>query len=128
MSIRDIKARARRDLHNLAKVAASFYETSAAVPRLIHVRVHTKFNQQEGDLKGTNLNFAEKEAEKPKLLFFREQVNMPPRNGLVIISADEGYRIGQAEPADGLSIKAAVVQLKPEEIAAMPNLVLPEDL
>lgn len=128
MSIRDIKARARRDLHNGMKVAASFYETSAATPRLISVRVHTKFNQQEGDLKGTNLNFAEKEAEKLKLLFFREEVSLPPRNGLVIISLTEGYRLGQADPPDGLSIKVHVTVMKPEEIAAMPNLVLPEDL
>lgn len=125
MSIRDIKSQARRDLHEGMRVAASFYLNAATYVGTVHVRVHTKFNQREGDLKGTNFNFAEKETEQPKLLFFRDELNNPPRNGLIIISMDEGYRLGQTDPADGLSVKAHVTPMKPEEIAAIPDLVLP---
>lgn len=124
MGLREIKAQARRDLHQAMQVPAAYYVAAGAAPELISVRVHSKATQQ-GDLKGTNLNYAEREEVEPKLVFDRAEVANPPRNGLVIISATEGYRIGQTEPPDGMTVKAAVSRLEAPE---MVGKTLPDEL
>ena len=124
MGLREIKTNARQALHAAMRVPASFYATPIAAPVLIHVRVHTKMTEQ-GDLKGTNLNYAEREEVAPKLVFDRSEVALPPRNGMVIISAEEGYRIGQAEPPDGITITAEVSRLSSADLAGK---TLPGDL
>ena len=124
MGFREIKNEARLALHKELSVPASYYETILATPRLIHVRSHDKFLQQ-GDLKGTNLNYAEIEDVSPKLIFERAEVENPPRGGLVIISAEEGYRIGQTKPKDGITVTAEVSRLTAAELAGK---TLPEDL
>lgn len=125
MGLREIKTKARRALHTAMQVPASYYETPAATPRLVHVRVHTKDDVLQGDLKGTNLNYAEREEVAPKLVFDRSEVANPPRNGYVVITASEGYRIGQTEPPDGITIKAEVARMTAQELAGK---TLPEDL
>lgn len=118
MGLREIKARARRSLHKAMGVPAVYYETTATAPRLVTVRLHSKYTQQ-GDLKGTNLSYAEKEEVAPKLLFMVDEVAMPKRGGKVIISSTEGYTLGQTEPVDFISIKVDVIPLKKEEIALL---------
>ena len=124
MGLREIKTKARTSLHNAMRVPAAYYATPATAPVLVNVRVHSKMVQQ-GDLKGTNLNYAEREEIAPKLVFDRSEVANPPRNGLVIISATEGYRIGQTEPPDGITITAEVSRLSASDLAGK---TLPEDL
>lgn len=110
MDLREIKARARTDLHNAMKVRAFYFVsgTPALAPVPIYVRVHTKMNKQLGDLKGTNLSYAETEAHVPALLFWRSEVPSPEHNAVVAISADEMYKVDTAQPPDGLTITASV--------------------
>lgn len=125
MGLREIKTKARRALHQAMRVPASYYESPTATPRLVYVRVHTKDNLAQGDLKGTNFNYAEREEVALKLVFDRSEVANPPRNGLIVISAEEGYRIGQTEPPDGITIMAEVSRLSVSELAGK---TLPGDL
>jgi hypothetical protein len=122
MSLRDIKNTARRALHDAMRVPASYYSDPATYVGLVHVRVHTKWLQQ-GDLKGTNLNYAETEDKAPRVLFLREEVDNPPRGGYVVISEDEGYVIGQTEPVDGLTQTA---QCAPMTAAQLAGKILPD--
>lgn len=124
MGLREIKTKARRALHTAMQVPASFYETPVATPRLIHVRVHSKWIEQ-GDLKGTNLNYAETEDLAPRIVFDRAEVANPARNSLVVISAEEGYRVGQTEPVDGITITAEAARMTAAELSGK---TLPEDL
>lgn len=124
MSLREIKNQARRDLHEGMKVAASYYESSVATPVLVHIRVHTKWLEQ-GDLKGTNLSYAETEDTSPRIVFDRSEVAAPPRNSFVVISAEEGYMINHTEPPDGITITAVASDMKTAELAGK---TLPEDL
>lgn len=124
MGLREIKTAARRALHQAMRVPASYYQDDAATPVLVHVRVHTDYTEQ-GDLKGTNLNYAEREEVAPKLVFDRSEVAMPRRSSMVIISASEGYRVGQAEPPDGITVKADVSRLSASELTGK---TLPGDL
>ena len=124
MGLREIKTAARRALHQRMRVPASYYETPSSTPRLIYVRVHSEM-VEHGDLKGTNLNYAEVKEIAPTLVFEREEVAIPAVKGLVIISATEGYRIGPCEPADGITIKAEVSRLSAQDLAGK---TLPGDL
>ncbi len=116
MSLRDIKKKSRRDLHNKMRVAANYYSNAAASPRLIYVRVHSKVLLQ-GDLKGTNLNYAQTEELIPRIIFDRLEVLMPPKNSLVVISADEGFKIGPTEPVDGDFVTAQASRMSAAELA-----------
>ena len=107
------------------KVPASYYETPASAPRLIHVRVHVKDDEKQGDLKGTNLNYAEREEVEPQLVFDLAEVDNPPAGGYVVISADEGYRIGQTKPRYGFTQRAVVARMRSTELVGK---VLPGDL
>lgn len=124
MGLREIKTAARRALHQAMRVPASYYETPLSTPRLVHVRVHSKM-VEHGDLKGTNLNYAEIQDVAPKLVFDREEVDNPSAKGLIIISAEEGYRIGHTEPKDGITITASVSRLSAADLVGK---TLPEDL
>jgi hypothetical protein len=115
MGFYEIKEKARRLLHQTMKRPASYYETPGSAPRLVYVRVHTKWIEQ-GDLKGTNLSYAETEDTTPRIIFMRDEVNNPPRLGLVILSADEGYRIGQTEPSDAISVTAEVTRMSAPDL------------
>ena len=98
------------------KVPASYYSDAATYVGTIYVRVHTKWTE-EGDLKGTNLNYAERETITPRIVFDRSEIANPPRNSLIIVSAEEGYRVGQTEPPDGITITAEVSPLSPADLA-----------
>lgn len=98
------------------KVRAFYYAPGVTdVYADIFVRVHTKLNQQLGDLKGTNFSYAEQEAFVPTLLFWRTQQE-PARNAVVIVSATEGYRVDHTRPEDGLTRHAEVKFLTPDEL------------
>lgn len=103
------------------QVPASYYADGVTYVGTVHVRVHTKWTQQ-GDLKGTNLNYAETEDVAPKIVFNREEVSLPPRNSYVVISAEEGYRINQTKPADLFTITA---EAAPMTAAELSGKVLP---
>lgn len=117
MSFRDLKAKARRDLHDRMKVPAYYFAPGSAVAALCDVRVHTKLNKQQGDLAGTNFSYAEQEEHIPALLFWRSQID-PDNKAVVMISADEGYRVNHVRQPDGLTVTAEVVQLTAAERAA----------
>lgn len=114
MSLRAVREKARRALHTAMRVPAHVYEPGETIPRRLYVRVHRKWLEQ-GDLKGTNFNYAEVEEKNPRVVFMREDIANPTRNTLVIVAADEGYRLGQTEPPDGITITAEAVPMTARE-------------
>ena len=99
------------------RVPAFYYATDDGLPQGCSVRVHTKFNAQLGDLKGTNFSYAETEAQIPKLIFWRAEID-PDNMAVVMISADEGYRVNHVHEPDGATRTAEVSILTAEERAA----------
>lgn len=116
MSLRDIKDRARRDLHRQAQVEAFYYAPKALLPRLVHVRVHNKWDAK-GDVQGTSFNFAEMREETPKIVFLYEECD-PDQQAVVVISESEAYRIINPDPRYLQTVTAACTALHPREIAA----------
>ncbi len=121
-SFRDIKRKARRDLHERMRVAALYIESPDAEPRPVTVRIHTKFDTL-GDQKGTNFNSAEREDVIPRILFWREEVPSPKRLAIVSVASGEAYSVDAVLPPDDLTISAHVVQLHASEMVGLP---LPE--
>lgn len=102
----------------MMRVPAFYYADGEADadPVPCHVRVHTKFGAQLGDLKGTNFNFAETEAQIQKLLFWIDELD-PDDGAVVMISAIEGYRINHAHPRDGATRTVEVAELDEADLA-----------
>lgn len=116
MGIRDIRDTARGALHSTMSVPASYYSDPATYVGTVNVRLHTRSIKQ-GDLKGTNLNYAEIEEIAPKLVFLRSEVSNPPRGGFIVFAADEGYVIGPAEPPHGITVKASAAPMSAAQLA-----------
>lgn len=117
VSLREIKAQARRDLHEAMQVPAYYYATDDGPPQQCSVRVHTKFDAKLGDLKGTSFSYAETQAQVPKLIFWLAEID-PSNMAVVMISAAEGYRVDNVHPRDGATCTAEVSILTAEERAA----------
>lgn len=116
MGWRDIKNRARRDLHSRMLVPAFYYgPLDGMVARAINVRVHTKFDAL-GDVKGTSFGYAERIESVPKLIFMREEIE-PVLHAVIVISAEEGYRVNVIEPPDGITRTAKVTVLTAGDLA-----------
>lgn len=115
MSLREIKARARRDLHEGMKVPAFYYPPKSPLPVSGFVRVHSKFDAL-GGVAGTSFEYAERREIKPKLVFWRSEIN-PVREAVVMISSAEGYRLNTIDPRDGDTVTAFVTLLNAKELA-----------
>ncbi len=118
-SIRDIKRKARGDLHQRAKVAALYIESESAEPVPVTVRVFSRF-QALGDLPGTAQHFAEREDILPRVIFMRADLPSPRRNGIISIEAGEAYRLDSAMAADDLTVTWHVAKLDAEDADGLP--------
>lgn len=114
---RDILRKARSDVHSQLSVAAIYLTAADAEPQVVSVRAHTRAAEiGPGDVAMPGL--AERFDTTPRIRFLRSEVSQPRRNGLVLLSADEGYRIQAVRPAYRLTIDAEVSDLRPEDCAA----------
>lgn len=123
MSIRDTKRKARRDLHEAMQVPALYLLPAEpgpwADPVPCGVRLHLKFGAL-GDLKGTNVHYAEREDINPRGVFLRDQVDQPARDAVISVAPGEAYRIDHTLPADDEFVTAVIVPLSPSEAADLP--------
>ncbi len=118
--LRQIKAKARADLHQAMRVRAFYYapgtdEVNNPTPPTVYVRVHSD-NKALADLKGTNFSYAEDRTMVPKLIFWLAD-RIPQQFAVVMISAEEGYRIDNLDPVDFVTQTAYVEHLRPEDLA-----------
>ena len=120
MGIRDIRRKANRDLHDKMKVAAYYYPSgfnpNGFVPGTIYIRAHTNV-VDAGDQAGTSLGFAQIREDTPKVIFDLLEAPAPARLDIVMISADEGYRVDHADPKSGEFQNTMVVRLNTAELA-----------
>ena len=116
MGFRETKQKSRRDLHNRMKVSVNYYAGGVGSPLLIYVRIHNKSINQ-GDQAGTSLGYAEVREDAPRVIFDKLEVAAPSRKDVVIVSATEGYRINNVDPADGEFQVATANQLSAADLA-----------
>lgn len=134
-SIRDIRRKARRDLHQAMRVPAVLClpgVTPAFNPVLLHVRDHTKFrvNAIEGAVRSGSGQMVDRQDMAPSIIFMRDEVAEAGvtlmKNMIVSIERGEAYRLNNAEAPDDITVKWFVTAITNKaELDAMP---LPEDL
>lgn len=143
-SFREIKRRARRDLHEKMRVPAYYLletdppenphpdpedpeydpEWSPGLgpfytePALVHVRIRLK-QVEQGDMVGTNFHFAERHEGVTRILFMREEVT-PVRGAVVSVETGEAYRVDNVLDPDDISITAEVTALPAAETTGLP--------
>ena len=126
IGIRDIRRKARRELHDAMKVPA-YYIPPTGAPVLLHVRDHTKFrvNAIEGAVRSGNGQMVDRQEMAPSIIFMRDEVAAAGitlvKNGIVSIERDEAYRLQNAEAPDDITVKWFVTAITHvTELAALP--------
>lgn len=122
-SIRDIKRKARRDLHQHMQIPA-LYIAPGAEPVLLHVRVHTKWDATTMDSGSGNGTLVSRQSIMPKILFMLDEVAAQgarlTRKGIVSVEAGEAYRLDNDEPEDDISVSYIVTALRKSETEGLP--------
>lgn len=99
----------RQKFRHMADTALYFTDPAAANPLFVQVCITDRF-LMVGDLKGTNFNYAEIEAESPIIEFLIEQVD-PVQNAYVSVRPGLAYQIDTVLPTEGIcrTVRAARV-------------------
>lgn len=110
-NIRDIRRKARRDLHQAMRVAAYYLPPGSNAPVLLHVRDHTKFqvNAIEGAVRSGNGQMVDRQQMTPSIIFMRDELAARGitllRQGTISIERGEAYTLDHAEAPDDITIK-----------------------
>ena len=124
--LRDIKRKARRDLHREMSVAAIYIAAPGDPGVPITVRVHTKFDAL--GIKDSDQGLALRRESKPKLLFMRDEMTEKgitlKRAAVVSVEPGEAYKLDNADAPDDISVTFFVTVLTANEAAGLP---IPEE-
>lgn len=126
MQFRELKNRSRDKLHDALSFPAAYSPGPDAPARRVRVRTHIKTPFMQGDLKGTNLSYAET-VEGPMKLVVRT-ADFPEnllRGQTFMLSRTEGYGVDTVHPPYHGTITVEVYPLTPQQMAALES---PEDL
>ena len=85
---------------------------------LITARPHSNV-AKAGDLAGTNLSYAETQDRAETIVFMRDEVPEPARNGLVIFTPDEGYFINNNLPPNGITVTSEVIRASARDMQGL---------
>lgn len=119
-SFRDIKRKARSDVHRVLRVRALYLTTrDDENPLPCFVRVHTKFAAL-GDIGDTNDSYAEREEITPRIIIWRDEIPQPMRDAIISVEAGEAYYLEVVQPPDGQTITATVTQMPVAETVGLP--------
>lgn len=114
----ELKRRARRQLHDAMSVPAFYFadpkDKASYVP--IFVRVHYRFDPL-GDMKGTNLEYAERQEVIPRIIFDNTEIT-PQNNAVVSVRPGEAYQVDNILPPDDFTSTAEAPRM-PRHLAAL---------
>ncbi len=102
----------------MADVALYFVDPAAANPLFIQVCITDRFLML-GDMKGTNFNYAEMEAESPIIEFLIEQVD-PVQNAYVSVKPGIAYQLDTLLPIEGLVRSARALRVPTSKLRNFP--------
>jgi hypothetical protein len=125
MGFRDIKRRARRDLHLTMRVPILYIESKGATPIPTYARVHTKF-EEVGEISERDVGNATRHERVPSLIFMIDELQaagIPWRkmpHAIISVEPNEAYRIDNTLPPDDITITAHVTVLPLYETVGLP--------
>lgn len=112
---REMKRKARRQLHAAMSDAALYLTSPTATPVPVTVRLHLNFAEVGELLRG---GFAERQEITPSIIFMADQVN-PSHNGIVITEDMGAWRVDNDLPPDDITIKAEVVAMTDSQVTQL---------
>lgn len=115
MGIDEIRKRSRVALHRAMQRPAFYYNPKTQLPVPCNVRVHTKMDAK-GEVQGTSFRFAERADETPKIIFLRQDGIKPQQHAVVMLSAEEGYRLSSSEPIYRETVTVPATALPAKEL------------
>ena len=127
--IRDIRRKARRELH-MAMCVPAYYVPLSGEPVLLHVRDHTKFrvNAIEGAVRSGTGGLVDRQEMAPSIIFMRDEVTEAGitlvKNGIISIETDEAYRLQNSEAPDDITVKWFVTAIT--NVAQLAELPVPD--
>lgn len=114
-SFRDIKRKARQDLHSHMKVLAYYIPSTNSDPITLHVRIQTKWGATTMDTPTNSGSLVERQSAFPKILFMLDELAEKSvklrRNAIISVAEGEAYRLEASEPFDFISQSWIVTQL-----------------
>lgn len=114
MNHREIKRRARRQLHNrLADTVLYLTSKNDLSPTGLKVRLHIKFAEVGELLRG---GFAERQEQTPQAVF----MEFNPVNDAFIVTKDMGtWRVDNTMPPDDITVTAEIARLTKSQIQSL---------
>lgn len=129
-TIRDIRRKARRDLHQHMQIPAAYIPVTGT-PVLVYIRDHTKFraNAIEGGVRSGTGSMVERQEMAPSIIFMRDELATAGvtliKNGIISVETGEAYRLNNAEAPDDITVKWFVTAItQADELA---TFVVPDD-
>ena len=101
-TFRDLKERSRASLHAAMSFDAFCYTGGSTTRyKTVSARKHTTRNNN-GDLAGTSLQFAEVREESPRLVFLIED-HAPDNGNVYTLETGDAYYVDHVDPVDGVT-------------------------
>lgn len=116
-TFRDMKRRARAQLHAELSEPVLYLPGRNEYPQVTSVRLHLNFSLL-GDLLATRVGFGDAQDVSPRIVFLREDCR-PQRDGYVITEYMGAFYIDHIQDPDDITITAMVSQVLDE--AALRN-------
>ncbi len=121
-SLRDIKRKARRDLHNQMKVAALYLAAPGDAGVSITVRIHTKWDAL--GIQNAENGLAVRRESKPKLIFMLDEMQAAgvtvKRGAIVSVERGEAYKLDNAEAPDDITVTFIATAMSAEQTVDLP--------
>lgn len=97
---------------------ANYYASPRSpTPAFVQITARAHSNvAKAGDLAGTNLSYAETHDRAETIVFMRDEVPSPTRNGLVVFTTTEGYFINNNLPPNGVTVTSEVIRALQEDL------------
>ena len=122
-SIRDIKRKARLDLHNAMRVKVLYLATPAATPVSVYARIHGKWDAVAMETSGIGKPVARQDR-PTKLVFLLSELTSAgislQRKGIVSVEPGEAYVLDNAEAPDLITVTWNVTQLRGSDLDGLP--------
>jgi len=112
MGIREIKRRARLQLHDRLSEPALYLADPSAVPVPVTVRLHLSFSEVGELLRG---GFSERQEVTPRIIFLTNQVR-PAHRGIVVTRDMGAWLVDNDLPPDDVTVMAEVSRLSRNKV------------
>lgn len=112
----EIRQKARRDLHDQAKVPAVYLAYEGATPTPINPRIHDKI-QVTGLGQNVLPGLAEYLDDQPRVVFDLVEIPNPEPKAFVFLNGDEGYQVTVSEPPRGEFQMFKAIRMSTLEVA-----------